>query len=125
VNNFATPIGAVQIGLRYAASLCRAAPLSSAAPFSAIMIIGAFVFGRLQKLVHYQQPTPVVWPFPQTEHKAFFEQVPEDDFQFIPRRQGARTVTLKTPPDRPLRFWIVGAAKPILVATRRNGSRRP
>src|SRR5438045_1859390 len=23
-----------------------------------------------------QQPTPVLWPFPQSEHKAFFEQVP-------------------------------------------------
>jgi cation diffusion facilitator CzcD-associated flavoprotein CzcO len=35
-----------------------------------------------------QQPTPVLWPFPQSEHKAFFEQVPVDDFQFIPSRQG-------------------------------------
>ena len=29
--------------LRYAASLCRAAPLISVAPFSAIMIVGALV----------------------------------------------------------------------------------
>jgi hypothetical protein len=36
-----------------------------------------------------QQPTPVLWPFPQSEHKAFFEQVPVDDFQFIPTEQGA------------------------------------
>jgi hypothetical protein len=35
-----------------------------------------------------QQPTPVLWPFPQSEHKAFFEQVPVDDFQFIPSGQG-------------------------------------
>ena len=35
-----------------------------------------------------QQPTPVLWPFPQSEHKAFFEQVPVDDFQFIPSTQG-------------------------------------
>ena len=31
-----------------------------------------------------QQPTPVLWPFPQSEHKAFFEQVPVEDFEFIP-----------------------------------------
>jgi hypothetical protein len=36
-----------------------------------------------------QQPTPVLWPFPQSEHKAFFEQVPVDDFQFIPSGQGS------------------------------------
>jgi cation diffusion facilitator CzcD-associated flavoprotein CzcO len=36
-----------------------------------------------------QQPTPVLWPFPQSEHKAFFEQVPVEDFQFIPSGQGA------------------------------------
>jgi len=35
-----------------------------------------------------QQPTPVLWPFPQSEHKAFFEQVPADDFQFIPSVPG-------------------------------------
>jgi hypothetical protein len=35
-----------------------------------------------------QQPTPVLWPFPQSEHKAFFEQVPAEDFQFIPSGQG-------------------------------------
>ena len=34
-----------------------------------------------------QQPTPVLWPFPQSEHKAFFEKVPVDDFQFIPTGQ--------------------------------------
>ena len=31
-----------------------------------------------------RQPTPVLWPFPQSEHKAFFEQVPVEDFDFIP-----------------------------------------
>jgi cation diffusion facilitator CzcD-associated flavoprotein CzcO len=36
-----------------------------------------------------QQPTPVLWPFPQSEHKAFFEQVPAEDFQFIPSGRGA------------------------------------
>jgi hypothetical protein len=36
-----------------------------------------------------QQPTPVLWPFPQSEHKAFFEQVPPEDFQFIPSGRGA------------------------------------
>ena len=30
-----------------------------------------------------RQPTPVLWPFPQSEHKAFFETVPTEDFQFI------------------------------------------
>jgi cation diffusion facilitator CzcD-associated flavoprotein CzcO len=29
------------------------------------------------------QPTPVLWPFPQREHKAFLEQVPVEDFDFI------------------------------------------
>jgi hypothetical protein len=32
---------------------------------------------------------PVLWPFPQSEHKAFFERVPVEDFQFIPSGQGA------------------------------------
>jgi hypothetical protein len=35
-----------------------------------------------------QQPTPVLWPFAQSEHKAFFEQVAMDDFQFIPSGPG-------------------------------------
>jgi hypothetical protein len=35
-----------------------------------------------------QQSTPVLWPFSQSEHKAFFEQVPVADFQFIPTGQG-------------------------------------
>src|SRR5215469_2273203 len=32
------------------------------------------------------QPHPVLWPFPQREHQAFFEQVPLEDFAFIPIR---------------------------------------
>ena len=43
---------------------------------------------RLQNWYTGQQPTPVLWPLPQSEHKAFFEQVPVDDFQFIPSGQG-------------------------------------
>ena len=35
-----------------------------------------------------KQPTPVLWPFPQSEHKAFFDGVPAEDFQFIATRQG-------------------------------------
>ena len=31
-----------------------------------------------------RQPTPVLWPLPQSEHQAFFEQVPLEDFEFIP-----------------------------------------
>ena len=31
-----------------------------------------------------RQPTPVLWPFPQSEHQAFFERVPTEDFDFIP-----------------------------------------
>src|SRR5258706_1404668 len=34
-----------------------------------------------------RQPTPVLWPLPQSEHKAFFAEVPADDFQFIPTGQ--------------------------------------
>ena len=30
------------------------------------------------------QPTPVLWPLPQSAHKAFFEEMPLEDFQFIP-----------------------------------------
>ena len=30
------------------------------------------------------QPTPVLWPLPQSEHKAFFAELREEDFQFIP-----------------------------------------
>src|SRR5579862_1272858 len=33
------------------------------------------------------QPTPVLWPLPQSEHQAFFDQVPADDFEFIPTGQ--------------------------------------
>jgi hypothetical protein len=35
-----------------------------------------------------RQPTPVLWPFPQSEHKAFFKAVPTEDFQFIPTGSG-------------------------------------
>ena len=30
------------------------------------------------------QPSPVLWPFPQSEHKAFLERVPVEDFDFFP-----------------------------------------
>jgi hypothetical protein len=43
----------------------------------------------VQELYTSQQPTPVLWPFPQSEHKAFFEQVRTEDFQFIQTGQGA------------------------------------
>jgi hypothetical protein len=29
-----------------------------------------------------------LWPFPQGEHKAFFEQVPVEDFHFTPTGHG-------------------------------------
>ena len=35
-----------------------------------------------------RQPNPVLWPFPQSAHKAFFEAVPTEDFQFIPTGSG-------------------------------------
>jgi cation diffusion facilitator CzcD-associated flavoprotein CzcO len=35
-----------------------------------------------------RQPTPVLWPFPQSENKAFFDGVAAEDFQFIPTGQG-------------------------------------
>ena len=35
-----------------------------------------------------RHPNPVLWPFPQSEHKAFFERVPTEDFQFIPTGSG-------------------------------------
>jgi cation diffusion facilitator CzcD-associated flavoprotein CzcO len=34
-----------------------------------------------------KQPTPVLWPFPQQEHRVFLEQVPVEDFDFIPTEQ--------------------------------------
>ncbi len=43
---------------------------------------------RLQELVHQRQPTPVLWPLPQSEHKAFFDPAPAEDFDFIPTAQG-------------------------------------
>lgn len=30
------------------------------------------------------QPTPVLWPLPQSEHQRFFEEVPLEDFEFMP-----------------------------------------
>jgi len=30
------------------------------------------------------QGTPVLWPLPQHQHQAFFDEVPREDFQFIP-----------------------------------------
>ena len=30
------------------------------------------------------QSTPVLWPLPQREHQAFFDEVSMEDFQFIP-----------------------------------------
>ncbi len=36
-----------------------------------------------------QQSTPVLWPFPQSEHKAFFDTVPLDDFEFTPSARDA------------------------------------
>jgi hypothetical protein len=35
-----------------------------------------------------RQPNPVLWPFPQSEHKAFFETMPAEDFEFIPAGPG-------------------------------------
>ena len=34
------------------------------------------------------QATPVLWPLPQSEHRAFFAEVPVEDFHFIPTGQG-------------------------------------
>jgi cation diffusion facilitator CzcD-associated flavoprotein CzcO len=33
------------------------------------------------------QPTPVLWPFPQRDHKAFLAEAPVEDFQFTPTGQ--------------------------------------
>jgi len=33
------------------------------------------------------QPTPILWPLPQSAHKAFFAEAPLEDFQFIPAGQ--------------------------------------
>jgi hypothetical protein len=35
-----------------------------------------------------RQPNPVLWPFPQSAHQAFFQTVPNEDFQFIPTGSG-------------------------------------
>jgi hypothetical protein len=34
-----------------------------------------------------QQGTPILWPLPQNEHKAFFDRMPLEDFQFTPTGQ--------------------------------------
>jgi hypothetical protein len=39
-----------------------------------------------------RQPTPVLWPFPQSDHKAFFEQVPLEDFDFTPAGQADQQI---------------------------------
>jgi len=35
-----------------------------------------------------QRGTPILWPLPQDEHKAFFANVATEDLQLTPRRQG-------------------------------------
>ena len=37
------------------------------------------------------QPNPVLWPFPQEEHRAFLAEMREDDFQFIPTGEHGRS----------------------------------
>ena len=50
---------------------------------------GTVWVGGCQNWYTSRQPTPVLWPLPQSEHKAFFEQVPAEDFQFIPTGERA------------------------------------
>ncbi len=34
------------------------------------------------------QGRPLLWPLPQSEHKAFFDRAPAEDFQFVPTGRG-------------------------------------
>ena len=45
---------------------------------------GTVWVGRCKNWYTSTQPTPVLWPFPQREHKSFFDEVPLEDFEFTP-----------------------------------------
>jgi hypothetical protein len=70
-------------------------PSSSAAPNGSISErirtrpSGIVWVGGCKNWYTSQQPTPVLWPFPQSEHKAFFEQVPRGRLPVHSERAGS------------------------------------
>ncbi|HVC52072.1 MAG TPA: NAD(P)-binding protein [Stellaceae bacterium] len=63
------------------------APTAAATEKFLARLGGAFrstVCGGCKNWYTSDQPTPVLWPLPQSEHKAFLDRAPTEDFQFIP-----------------------------------------
>src|SRR5580700_5239473 len=98
VNNVPVPLGLEQeIGLimkligEARARRAAAAPTVAATEKFVARLGAAFPgtvwVGGCKNWYTSAQPTPVLWPFPQSEHKAFFEQVPAEDFEFTPTGQ--------------------------------------
>jgi hypothetical protein len=47
-------------------------------------LAGTVWVGGCEDWYNSRQSTPVLWPLPQSEQKAFFEGVPTGDFEFVP-----------------------------------------
>jgi cation diffusion facilitator CzcD-associated flavoprotein CzcO len=95
VNNVPVPLGLEQeIGVimrliaEARARRAAAAPTAAATEKFLARLDGAFPgtvwVGGCHNWYTSDQPNPVLWPFPQSDHKAFFEGVPVEDFEFTP-----------------------------------------
>jgi cation diffusion facilitator CzcD-associated flavoprotein CzcO len=95
VNNVPVPLGLEQeIGLimrliaEARARRAAAAPTVAATEKFLARLAAAFPgtvwVGGCKNWYTSRQPNPVLWPFPQAAHKAFFEEAPVEDFEFIP-----------------------------------------
>jgi hypothetical protein len=94
VNNVPVPLGLQQeIGLimrliaearaRRAAVAPTAAATEKFIAWLAAAFPGTVWVGGCKNWYTSRQPTPVLWPLPQSEHQAFFAQAPAEDFEFI------------------------------------------
>ena len=95
VNNVPVPLGLEQeIGLimrliaEARARRAAAAPTVAATEKFLARLAAAFPgtvwVGGCKNWYTSRQPNPVLWPFPQAAHKAFFDEAPVEDFEFIP-----------------------------------------
>src|SRR5437660_588603 len=93
VNNVPVPLGLDQeigcimrlIGEARARSAAVAPTITATEKFLARLgaaFPGTVWVGGCKNWYTSQQPTPVLWPLPQSEHKGFFEQVSIEDFDF-------------------------------------------